>query len=224
MTGKYIVKSGQNIFDVAIMLHGSIEGVFDLLLSNDGLAYDTQLNAGDELIYHTEFDIDSSVSKWFSTSGIVARNGHNKMEHASIQSIFSLWLYMYDTQAYDALMLQPDYEIKAYWDEFSNPRLIILHNGIDCEIPMWLYTNTYLVVDWGDCSSPQVIGHTDNETELAHSYNGNGTHTIKMYGNFRFYALDLSGIDGTCYLTEPVYVDELVNIKNIDSELTTLFQ
>ena len=30
----YTVRTGQNIFDVALTLYGSIEGVFDLLVSN----------------------------------------------------------------------------------------------------------------------------------------------------------------------------------------------
>ena len=46
----YIVKSGQNLFDVAITLYGSIEGVFDLLISNKDrvgqmpLSYDSKLS------------------------------------------------------------------------------------------------------------------------------------------------------------------------------------
>lgn len=36
--GKYIVTTGQNIYDVALHLTGSIEGIIDLMLSNPTLS------------------------------------------------------------------------------------------------------------------------------------------------------------------------------------------
>ena len=43
---QHIVKPNQNIFDVAIERYGSIEGVFDLLISNDWLDMSTDLTPG----------------------------------------------------------------------------------------------------------------------------------------------------------------------------------
>ena len=34
---QYKVRSGQNIYDVALTLYGSVEGIFDLLVSNEWL-------------------------------------------------------------------------------------------------------------------------------------------------------------------------------------------
>ena len=51
---KYVVKPNQNLFDVALHLYGSIEGIFDLLISNPELNMASDLTYGQELEYHTE--------------------------------------------------------------------------------------------------------------------------------------------------------------------------
>lgn len=58
---EHIVTQGQNIFDVALQLYGSIEGLFDLLISNPSLSMCTSLNAGDKLYYHDYFTINQNI-------------------------------------------------------------------------------------------------------------------------------------------------------------------
>ena len=41
---KYTVRSGQNIFDVSLTIYGTVEGIFDLLISNDWLNMETKLS------------------------------------------------------------------------------------------------------------------------------------------------------------------------------------
>ena len=55
--GKYRVVAGQNIYDVALYLYGSIEGVVDLLINNPDLSFATTLTAGRELVYTDDFVI-----------------------------------------------------------------------------------------------------------------------------------------------------------------------
>ena len=45
----YKVKLNQNILDIALELYGTIEGVFDLLITNTGLSMNTDLKTGQEL-------------------------------------------------------------------------------------------------------------------------------------------------------------------------------
>ena len=45
----YKVKRNQNIFDVAVSTHGSIEGIFDLLINNPDLSFHSQLKADEEI-------------------------------------------------------------------------------------------------------------------------------------------------------------------------------
>lgn len=43
---QYKVRSGQNIYDVALTLYGSVEGIFDLLASNSWLNMETSFLMG----------------------------------------------------------------------------------------------------------------------------------------------------------------------------------
>ena len=47
--GSYRVVTGQNIYDVALHLYGSVEGIVDLLVNNPALSLETELCSGQEL-------------------------------------------------------------------------------------------------------------------------------------------------------------------------------
>ena len=53
----YKVKRNQNIFDVAVSTHGSIEGIFDLLINNPDLSFHSQLKEDEEIYWDEEFII-----------------------------------------------------------------------------------------------------------------------------------------------------------------------
>jgi len=219
----YTVKSGQNIFDVAVTLYGSVEGVFDLLVSNDDITFSTQLKAGMELNYHEEFIINSGIVEWFTNNKIKAKNGHKKSEYPIIRSIFLLWLYSYDIDAYNDFISQADDYKENYLSQFDLPKIIINQTGQTCTLGAWLRSSTYMVIDWGDFSAPQVFTNTDEETEILHNYNGSGSHKIQIYGNPSFYSLDFSDINGVYYLLETIVADQFTDTLNND-ELKTLFQ
>ena len=48
----YKVKRNQNIFDVAVNTHGSIEGIFDLLINNPDLSFHSQLKESEEIYWN----------------------------------------------------------------------------------------------------------------------------------------------------------------------------
>ena len=73
--GKYIVTTGQNIYDVALHLTGSIEGIIDLMLSNPTLSLDDTLHSGDELSYTDGFVINAEVVAEYRRNGIVPAGG-----------------------------------------------------------------------------------------------------------------------------------------------------
>lgn len=73
--GKYRVIAGQNLFDVALHLYGSIEGVVDLLINNPELSFATALCAGRELVYTDDFVIRADVVAYNELHGIVPANG-----------------------------------------------------------------------------------------------------------------------------------------------------
>ncbi len=80
---KYKVKTNQNIFDVAIMLYGSIEGLFDMLISNDWLTMRTELKPGMELEYHDFYKTNEGIVSAIEKRGYLAANGERHVYHKS---------------------------------------------------------------------------------------------------------------------------------------------
>ncbi len=73
--GKYIVTHGQCLYDVALHIYGSIEGITDLLINNETLSLSTQLNTGDELTYSDDYTLNADVVASFSSSGTIPATG-----------------------------------------------------------------------------------------------------------------------------------------------------
>ena len=83
--GKYRVIAGQNLYDIALHIYGSIEGIVDLMMCNTDLSLDTMLKVGDELIYSDDFIINADVVAYNEMHGIVPSNG----EHHVYPKIFT---------------------------------------------------------------------------------------------------------------------------------------
>ena len=83
--GKYRVIAGQNLYDIALHIYGSIEGIVDLMMCNTDLSLDTTLKVGDELIYSDDFVINADVVAYNEMHGIVPSNG----EHHVYPKIFT---------------------------------------------------------------------------------------------------------------------------------------
>lgn len=71
----YKVKANQNIWDIAIHLYGSIEGVFDLLISNPQLNMNTNLTNGMELEYHDYFILNKDIVSKLKSDSLTPTNG-----------------------------------------------------------------------------------------------------------------------------------------------------
>ena len=83
--GRYKVIAGQNIYDIALHIYGSIEGIVDLMMCNTDLSLDTTLKVGDELIYSDDFIINADVVAYNEMHGIVPSNG----EHHVYPKVFT---------------------------------------------------------------------------------------------------------------------------------------
>ena len=75
----YTVHPNQNIFDISLQLYGTIEGIFDLLITNTWLDMDTDLTVGQELEYHEDFILNSTVATSLSEDNIVPANGERRV-------------------------------------------------------------------------------------------------------------------------------------------------
>lgn len=192
----YTVKTGENIYDVAVDLYGSVEGVFDLLLSNnempDGgmLTFDTTLKAGMRLYYHSDFKLDESLPWWIKENGVRVRHGEHPVrkcisdkvsEYAKEKGIIT------DGMSYG----EKDERLAM----LTKPRLLMLHTGEYIKIGVTLLDGTLMFVDWGDESEAEAVKGTGAE----HSYADAGEHRIVLHGDFELGNLDLSGLKGIYY-------------------------
>lgn len=70
-----MVTQGQNIHDVALHIYGSVEGVTDLLVNNEFVSFDTDLKAGEELVYSDDYQINKEVVAYYKMHGITPASG-----------------------------------------------------------------------------------------------------------------------------------------------------
>ena len=145
--GKYRVVAGQNIYDVALYLYGSIEGVVDLLINNPDLSFATTLTAGRELVYTDDFVIRADVVAYNGLHGIVPANG----ERHVYPKTFTLPLAVVLTLAAGIITVQCAVsgagQLEIDWGDNSD-------------------TETVLLAD-----TPQLLTHTfDNKVEGQASY------------------------------------------------------
>lgn len=88
---QYKVEYGQNIFDVALSIYGSVEGVLDLLTCNPGLSIDTDLKYGDTLEYTPYYYEDSTVVSFYKENNIIPANGIGNIYFKTMNNLIFLW-------------------------------------------------------------------------------------------------------------------------------------
>lgn len=96
---QYTVRAGQNIYDVAMTLYGSIEGVLDLLVNNVALSYETPLLVGQKLNYDEDFLINQNLINWFNKKKVIVKNGCNIKSFSSVLTQFTQHIEVGNTVA-----------------------------------------------------------------------------------------------------------------------------
>lgn len=212
---QYTVRSGQNIYDVSLTLYGTVEGIFDLLISNKGLTMDTKLSYGMVLNYHEEFVVNSGIVSWLKDNNVLVKNGEHVYNYIDVEAVIKQHIYSQHKEQYDSLQyLSPD-EKNMYWEELITPRIVIRQQGQESSLKLWLKDNTHMLVDWGDYTEVQIIDSSE-EVEIEHCYKSTGSHKITIYGDFKCRLLDLSKINGVHYPLSNIYVDSFISELNID--------
>lgn len=220
---QYKVRSGQNIYDVALTLHGSVEGIFDLLASNGWLTMETTLSYGMALNYHEEFIVNKAVALWLKENRIIVRNGEHVYDKPDIEVFIKEYLQKEQNDKYiEVGKMSPD-EQNMYWGRLCKPRMIIHHQGQLSTIYMQLKPNKHLFIDWGDYSEPKIVNDTV-EQEIEHWYKGPGPHIITFYGDFDFSFLNLNEANGIHYALDIIIADLFeseLNNENLNKLIIT---
>lgn len=174
--GKYVVKKGENIYDICLRLYGSIEGLLDLMVSNQdaisesGLSiYDT-LQPGTELEYTDGYTVNLDIVSWFESNGIDIKNGEHIYCYYDIKTYASSFIKQKNTsvietafQKWPSIYDYPDVEeagdIDAFLD-YINLNVVWMANVSEFDIPLLIediesYTKLLLTPE--NIETPQMI-------------------------------------------------------------------
>ena len=167
--GKYRVIAGQNLYDIALHIYGSIEGVVDLMMCNTDLSLDTTLKVGDELIYSDDFIINADVVAYNERYGIVPSNG----EHHVYPKIFTKPLAVFFSLPTELLNVQCLVSgvgiLEIDWGDNSDTEIVtltdkprILKHTFDSKVRKrrrirWFTDAYFKQVDWSRLKPSSVV-------------------------------------------------------------------
>lgn len=117
MMEQYVVKHNQNIYDVAITLHGTIEGIYDLMISNPNLSFDTDLKQGDILQYHSYFVLNQTVVSGLQNDGILVANGERAVYPKECQHNLVLYCVVAPDKTNIALKVSGEQNMYIDWGD-----------------------------------------------------------------------------------------------------------
>lgn len=120
---QYKVEYGQNIYDVALTLYGSVEGILDLLTCNPKLSMDTELKYGDILEYTPYYHEDSTVVSYFKTNGIIPANGTGNVYYKAMNNLLFMW-YLKNTSRTVSFSISGVGTLYIDWGDNSDMEMI----------------------------------------------------------------------------------------------------
>ena len=128
--GKYVVCEGQNLFDVALHVHGSIEGIVDLLVSNPSLSLASELRSGDELSYTDDFVIDADTVAYYRMYGIQPANGERTVYYKSSEYPQLIEIYLENSQTSASFEVSGHGTLEIDWGDNSKIETLVLGNDL----------------------------------------------------------------------------------------------
>lgn len=128
--GKYIVCEGQNLFDVSLHIHGSIEGIIDLLICNPSLSLAGELRSGDELSYTDDFVIDADTVAYYRMYGIKPANGERTVYYKSSEHPKLAEIYLENSQTSVCFEISGNGTLEIDWGDNSKMETLILGNSL----------------------------------------------------------------------------------------------
>lgn len=175
----YIVKPGQNLFDVALHLYGTIEGLFDILISNPDINMNSELAYGQELEYHEGFVLNESIVNEFKNRELVPAGGARKV-------------YFKEPDEDLLMIVGPNPESRLVTFQAAGEGTMIVDWGDNTDLERITLT-----------TSQKTIEHYfDSEVDKRRIRIYGNNETLK------FTYLDTSGIGGSLVLTRPIVVDD----------------
>lgn len=126
----YKVTAGQNLYDVALHIYGSVEGVTDLLMNNPSLSFNDKLNAGDTLLYSDGLVINPEVTAYYKNQRIVPSGGERGVypKYFTMPRIADIYLDSDKTTA--GFSISGTGGIEIDWADNTPPERILLGDNV----------------------------------------------------------------------------------------------
>lgn len=128
--GKYTVTEGQNLYDVALHLTGSIEGIVDLLICNPALSLADTLRSGDELFYTDGFVINADVVARYRREQIVPAGGERNVYPKYPSGHRRLWFTLEAEQISTSFSLSGNGSVEIDWGDNSPLEAVALSSSV----------------------------------------------------------------------------------------------
>lgn len=122
----YTVSGSQNLYDISLHLYGTIEGMFDLLISNPDLNLNSKLENGQELEYHENFVINPSIVEQFNEQNIVPSNGERSVYYKEIEEPLKVIFKTPSLLTECRFSISGEGVLIIDWDDNSEPETIEL--------------------------------------------------------------------------------------------------
>ncbi len=167
--GKYTITAGQNIYDVAMHLYGSIEGIVDLMMSNDELSLDSTLAIGQELVYSDDFVINADVVAYNETHSIVPANGEQHVYPKTFTKPQAVTISLNPATINVKCLVSGIGTLEIDWGDNSDTERIILTNKpielthtFDNKVRSkrkirWFTDATFVQIDWSGLHPDSTI-------------------------------------------------------------------
>lgn len=128
--GKYTVTEGQNLYDVALHLTGSVEGIVDLLICNPSLSLADTLRSGDELVYTDGFVINADVVAKYRREQIVPAGGERNVYPQYPSGRRRLWYTLDAGQISTAFSLSGSGRMEIDWGDNSPLETVVPDSSV----------------------------------------------------------------------------------------------
>lgn len=124
--GQYKTVTGQNIYDVATHIYGSLDGLTDLLVSNPRLSFAQTLETGTILNYTDDFLVNKGITSALSASNITPSNGSANVYYEPEPSVRIADLYCSSSQLTGAITVSGNGVLFVDWGDNSPYQKITL--------------------------------------------------------------------------------------------------
>ena len=168
--GRYTVTEGQNLYDVALHLTGSIEGIVDLLICNPSLSLADTLHSGDILVYTDDFVIDADVVAKYRRERIVPAGGERGIYPKYPSGSRRLWFTVDAGQMATAFSLSGNGHVEIDWGDNSPLQTVVLNASV--QTLSHRFDNTV--------AEPRQVRLYGNFTLLSLDLSGSGARRIRL--------------------------------------------